>query len=137
MKTYKISPTGANAFAGTNLDDLQSFSINETAETTTLGSDGLPYMTASLVDNIIYNVTVTGLDTSIKPNVGSGGSLVLVASQRDNEGSGVETGTVTYTFAQAVLTDVSTDVNHSGAGSVTFTFSCHSSDGTTSPVAIS
>ena len=135
--TYQINPAGVNTFDGTTLTSLTSFSINETGESATLGTDGKPYITMSITDNIMYTITVNGADQSIKPDIGSSGILVLVASLIDNGGSGVTATAITYTFANANLTDISSNINHAGVGDTSYTFTAFSSDGDTSPVVIS
>lgn len=135
--TYKINQSAVSSFDGTTLNSLSDFSISQESSTQDLNSDGATFVQNTFVDDVKYTVTVNGYDNSIKLDDGDVGILILQAIERDNGKTNSADDTITYTFAVATVTTTSNDVNHAGNGTVSYTFSCVSSDGTTDPLAVS
>jgi hypothetical protein len=135
MNIYKLSPSASSTFGAVNLTSAQSFTINHNVDVTKLGSDGKPYITAVLSDNLSASLSVTTTDTAINIVPGTTGSLVLKAVLHNN-GSGAGTA-ATFTFANCVAGTSSVSINHSGQSTLTINFDAYSSDGTTSYMAIS
>jgi hypothetical protein len=142
--TYKLNPTTASSFTPlspatfTTFTGAQSFTINRTGDETTLGSDGLPFMQGSFIDNLSYTVSVESTENFKALKVGDVGTLVLRSSERAN-GEGVHASNVmTFTSETncAVCTSVDHTVNHAGNSTCTANFRVVSTDGTTDPITV-
>jgi hypothetical protein len=129
LKTYKLDPAGNNTFGGAAIVSANSFTINESGDVSPMSSDGFSYIQAVFVDNITATVTVSAKDVSSTIRVGSCDDLVLKALQKA-DCTVTTPDSVTFTFANAVVTGVDRTVNHTGESEITVNFQVYKPDGT-------
>ena len=132
--TVAFTLSSGSTFDSAALTSATDWSFNESGSPTSFTSDGHRLVDLVTVDAIQATVSVNCTDTSLSlfKKVGSKGSLVLKSKLRTG-GDAVSTEK-TYTFANAVLTGTSPNVPNDGSSSISFNFSCYSTDGTTTAV---
>lgn len=134
QQVYKLDPATAQAFGATSLTSCTGFTLSEEATVTNQGSDGKPFIQGVYVDDVLTKVELTALDFIDVLMTATPASLVLKTALHS---SGTAAGTVkTFTISNAVLVNKSKKTSHAGMSEMVYTFHAYSSDGTTSPIAI-
>ena len=121
MKTFKLAPNRLQAFGGVELPSCNSVSWEHVAEEAILNTDGSAFIGGAYVDNQYYRVTISRSEApseAVKP--GDTGNLVLYVSPRANGEATL--ASMTLTFAGAVYTGNTSQVNHGGVSEHGLTF---------------
>ena len=111
------------------LKEVQSITINNTVNSNMARGDGDVYPDLGFVQSAdLITVTVELEDLSIATAIGDDSNLAFTTV---GKGSG---SNITITCANAVCTGREINANHAEKDSMTLTFECYSSDGSTNPI---